>query len=60
METDPSKIIDELLDQNVKLRFELAVLTAMKKQQDDVNTQMQQSQNIPPGAMELISKLDIR
>ena len=60
MEADPSKVIEELLKQNTELRLELAVLSAMKKQQDDLDVQMKQSQNIPPEAMELLSKLDIR
>ena len=60
MKPDPKQIIDELLAQNSSLRLEIAVLSAMKKQQDDVERQMENSKNIPPEAMELISKLDIR
>lgn len=60
MEPDPKQIIDELLAQNSSLRLEIAVLSAMKKQQDDIERQMENSKNIPPEAMELISKLDIR
>lgn len=60
MEPDPKQIIDELLAQNSSLRLEIAVLSAMKKRQDDIERQMENSKNIPPEAMELISKLDIR
>lgn len=60
METDPAKIIEELLDQNASLRLELAILSAMKKEQDELEAKMQDSQNIPPEALEMLSKLDIR
>lgn len=60
MEANPTDIIEQLLDQNAQLRLELAVLASLKKQQEDIDAQMKQSQNIPPEAMELLSKLDIR
>lgn len=60
MQTDPSKVIEELLDQNAALRLELAVLAAMKKQMDEIEQQMLQSQEVSPEIMEMISKLDIQ
>ena len=60
MEANPTDIIEQLLDQNAQLRLELAVLASLKKKQEDIDAQMKQSQNIPPEAMELLSKLDIR
>lgn len=60
MEADLKKVIEELLDQNAQLRLELAVLSSMKKQLEEIEEQMKASQNIPPEAMELLSKLDIR
>lgn len=60
MQPDVSKIIDELLDQNIQLRLQLATLTAIKKQQDEIETKMKESQKISPEAMEMLSKLDIR
>jgi predicted phage-related endonuclease len=41
---DVEKVIHELLDQNKKLRMELAVLTAQKKLQDEIDRQMEESQ----------------
>ena len=60
MQTDPSKVIEELLDQNAALRLELAVLAAMKKQMEEIEQQMSQPQEVSPELMEMISKLDIR
>jgi regulator of replication initiation timing len=56
-------VIADLLEQNTKLRFELSVLRAMVKEQeeqDDIEAQMRQSQAIPPHVAEMLSKLDIR
>lgn len=41
---DVEKVIHELLDQNKQLRMELAMLTAQRKLQDEINRQMQESQ----------------
>lgn len=57
---DPMGIIDELLEQNSKLRLELATLAAIHKHQTEIEEKMKQSQQISPEAMEMISKLDIR
>lgn len=60
MEVDLSTVIAELLNQNTALRLELAVLSALKKHQDDIDAQMKQPQDLSPEMMELLSKLDIR
>lgn len=60
MEPDANKVISHLLEQNKELQLELAVLRAMSSQQKELNQQMEQSKNIPPEALEMLSKLDIR
>jgi len=60
MEPDVNNIISELLEQNKKLQLELAMLKALGAQQEQLNKQMEQSKNIPPEALEMLSKLDIR
>jgi hypothetical protein len=60
---DLQKIIVDLLDQNVGLRLELAMLRAAIQQVQERNEQNfadNASSNIPPEALEMISKLDIR
>ena len=56
-------IIAQLVDQNSQLRLELAAARAQLAElgkELDVLEQMKSSQAIPPEALELISKLDIR
>lgn len=60
MEPSPEKIIEQLLDQNSSLRLELAVLSALVRQQQEIDDQLNQSREIPPEAVELLSKLDIK
>jgi regulator of replication initiation timing len=60
MEPDVNNIISELLEQNKKLQLELAMLKALGAQQEQMNKQLEQSKNIPPEALEMLSKLDIR
>lgn len=60
METNPGKIINDLLNQNAQLRLEIAVLRAAISDAEDLEIKMQQSQNIPPEALEILSKLDIQ
>jgi hypothetical protein len=53
---DVEKVIHELLDQNKQLRMELAVLTAQKKLQDEIDRQMQESQKgITPEVLSQLS-----
>lgn len=60
MEANVEKIIADLLNQNAQLRLEAAILRASVDQINDIERQMEQSQNIPPEALEMLSKLDIR
>lgn len=60
MKTDLQKIINDLLNQNAQLRLEVAWLRAAVEEQKDIERQMEQSRNIPPEALEMLSKLDIR
>lgn len=60
METNPEKVIADLLNQNTQLRFEAAVLRATLQEAAEIEQKMKQSQNFPPEALEVLSKLDIR
>jgi regulator of replication initiation timing len=60
MEANPEKIITDLLNQNMQLRFEAAVLRATLQEAADIEQKMKESQNFPPEALEVLSKLDIR
>jgi hypothetical protein len=63
LEGDPAKVIAELLAQNTSLRYEGAALSAKLKgilEEIDLVRQMDQSKNIPPNVLEMLSKLDIR
>jgi regulator of replication initiation timing len=56
-------IVNDLLDQNGRLRLEIASLKAALKleaREAQLVSSMKQSQNIPPEALEMLSKLDIR
>lgn len=59
----PDRVIDELLRQNVQLRFDIAVqhalLTSLSEELELLR-QMQKSQHIPPDLAEMLSKLDVR
>lgn len=60
---DMDDVVNDLLDQNSRLRLEIASLKASLKfeaQEAQRLASMKQSQNIPPEAWEMISKLDIR
>jgi hypothetical protein len=57
---EATELLEELLNQNSQLRLELATLSALKKKMDGLEKRMEQSQQIPPEAMEMLSKLDIR
>ena len=66
---DVEAIIRELLDQNAQLRMELAVLSAQKKMQDDIDRQIKQSQSgitpevlnqLSPAAREALLNMEIR
>ena len=54
------KVIQDLLTQNAQLRLEAAILRATIDEEDEIARQMEQSRNIPPEALEILSKLDIR
>lgn len=54
------KVIQDLLAQNAQLRLEAAVLRATLDEEADIARQLEQSQNIPPEAWEMLSKLDIK
>lgn len=60
METNPEKVIADLLNQNMQLRFEAAVLRATLQDAAEIEQKMKQSQTFPPEALEVLSKLDIR
>lgn len=60
METDPQKVIADLLTQNAQLRLEIAVLRAAIQHEEEIMQKMKESRNIPPEALEMLSKLDIR
>lgn len=63
MEPKKEFLVEELLNQNSELRTEQASLKAVLKEvSEELNLliQMKQSQNIPPEALEMLSKLDIR
>jgi hypothetical protein len=60
METDPQKVIMDLLNQNAQLRLEAAALRSIIEQENEIQQKMKESQNIPPEAWEVLSKLDIR
>jgi regulator of replication initiation timing len=60
MEANPEKVIADLLNQNAQLRFEAAVLRATLQEAAEIEQKMKQSQNFPPEALEVLSKLDIR
>ena len=60
MEANPEKVIADLLNQNAQLRFEAAVLRATLREAAEIEQKMKQSQNFPPEALEVLSKLDIR
>jgi hypothetical protein len=63
LDGDPAKVIAELLAQNTSLRYEGAVLSANLKEimkEIELVRQMEQSRNIPPDLLEMLSKLDIR
>jgi regulator of replication initiation timing len=60
---DMDDIVNDLLDQNGRLRLEIASLKAALKleaREAQLVSSMKQSQNIPPEALEMLSKLDIR
>jgi hypothetical protein len=66
---DAETIIKELLQQNKELRFKVAVLSAQKKQQDELDRQMQESQKgitpelldqLSPAAREALLNMEIR
>ena len=65
---DVEAVIRELLEQNTQLRMELAVLSAQKKVQDDIDRQMQESQKgitpevlaqLSPAAREALMNMEI-
>ena len=65
---DVEAVIRELLEQNTQLRMELAVLSAQKKIQDDIDRQMQESQKgitsevlaqLSPAAREALMNMEI-
>jgi hypothetical protein len=65
---DVEAVIRELLEQNKQLRMELAVLSAQKKIQDDIDRQMQESQKgitpevlaqLSPAAREALINMEI-
>lgn len=60
MEMNVEKVISDLLEQNARLRLELAILRATIATEEEIQRQMEQSRNIPPEALEMLSKLDIR
>lgn len=56
-------VISELLQQNADLRLELAILRALADEQNHVDALMRGSNDLsslPPEAIEMLSKLDIR
>lgn len=60
---DSEQVINELLDQNAQLRIEIANLRSVfvsEAKEFQLLQQMKNSQNIPPEAMEMLSKLDVR
>jgi hypothetical protein len=66
---DVENVIKELLDQNKQLRMQLAVLSAQKKIQDELDRQMQESQKgitpelleqLSPAARETLMNMEIR
>ena len=54
------KVIADLLTQNAQLRLEAAILRATIEHETEIELQMAESRNLPPEAMEMLSKLDIR
>ena len=60
MQANNEKVVLDLLEQNMQLRLEAAVLRAAIQEIQELEQKMQQSQNIPPEALEMLSKLDIR
>jgi hypothetical protein len=66
---DVEAVIKELLDQNTQLRMDLAVLSARKKAQDEIDRQMKQSQKgitpellneLSPAAREALMNMEIK
>jgi hypothetical protein len=66
---DVEAVINQLLDQNKELRLQLAMLTAQKKQQDDIERQMNESQrgitpevldSLSPAAREALMNMEIK
>lgn len=68
MEMNVEKVINDLLEQNAKLRLETAILRAAIQDQSydldsDIEEQMKRSQSLdelPPDAIEVLSKFDFR
>lgn len=54
------KIIQDLLVQNAQLRLEAATLRATLEEEAELERKMEESKNISPEIMEVLSKLDIR
>lgn len=54
------KVINDLLTQNAQLRLELAILRTMAEEEAELMRQMEESRNITPEVMEILSKFDIR
>jgi regulator of replication initiation timing len=60
MNMNVEKVIADLLTQNAQLRLEAAILRATIEHETEIELQMAESRNLPPEAMEMLSKLDIR